>query len=95
MRLFPMRRTGRATTLKNELDEYGIAFDMMLYEDGTGYAHFMGDYYELTWKDGTIYVETEDGAETLQYTTANLGRKHIYIDDDYSSMTFMRVGDSD
>ena len=52
---------------KDDLVDAGIVFDLMMNGDGTGYITMMGDKFSLTWEDGTMYVDTDEGLETLTY----------------------------
>ena len=74
---------------KDDLTNAGISFDMMLNGDGTGYAHFLGERYDLSWLDGTIVVAVDSDVQELTYTVAdNNGRNQITIADDISTMIF-------
>ena len=80
----------------DQLRQAGVDFDMMLCPDGTGYAHFLGTYYDLSWKDGLIYVVTDDGQEKMEYYAAeNEGKKTITIADSDIAMVFEFVKDAD
>lgn len=87
------------TYSKKELEDAGVDFDMMLCTDGTGYAHFIGEYYDLTWTDGTIVVATgENDTEELVYTLSRAkGQNYITIADTTNgiAMTFEYSGEAD
>lgn len=80
----------------DQLSDAGVIFDMMLCPDGTGFAHFIGTYYDLSWEDGTIYVATDDGQEKMEYTAdEDDGIKTITISDSNIAMIFEYVNDAD
>ena len=81
----------------DDIEAAGVEFDMMLNSDGTGYAHLIGEFYDLTWLDGTIVVLVEDDyTEEMTYTMSKAkGQKYISISDGQTTMTFERSGDAD
>ena len=88
-----------STYSQKDLENAGVDFDMMLCTDGTGYAHLIGEYYDLTWTDGTIVVAVDDSeTEEMVYTLSRAkGQNYITIADTTNgiSMTFERSGDAD
>ncbi len=85
-----------AVYTQDDLYNAGITFDMMLKSDGTGYAHFLGEKYELSWLDGMIVVAVDDDTQELSYSVAdNGGTKQITITDDISTMTFDYIKEAD
>ena len=80
----------------DQLKKAKVDFDMMLCPDGTGYAHFIGTYYDLSWDDGTIYVATDEGQEKMIYFASEYeGKNIITISDSNMAMVFERVKDAD
>jgi hypothetical protein len=74
---------------KDELDYAGISFDMMLNADGTGYAHFLGERYELSWLDGMVVVAVDNDVQELKYdAVGSESSRQITIADDVSTMIF-------
>lgn len=83
-----------------ELAAAGVAFDLMLCPDGTGYANFIGENYDLSWKDGYIHVLTEDGVQKMDYGSGNyMGRKTLSLTEDTAGndviMSFEYAGEAD
>jgi hypothetical protein len=73
-----------------ELAAAGVTFDLMLCPDGTGYANFLDENYDLSWKDGYLNILKEDGVEIMDYGSGNyMGTKTISLteEDDETDVT--------
>ncbi len=70
---------------RDELEETGVYFSIMLNGDGTGYWYVLDDRYNLTWEDGTLYVQADDGIETVTYYMSG---DYLVIADNQESFTF-------
>ena len=83
-----------------ELAAAGVTFDLMLCPDGTGYANFLDENYDLSWKDGYLNILKEDGVEIMDYGSGDyMGTKTISLteEDDETdvTMSFEYVGEAD
>ena len=83
-----------------DLAAAGVAFDLMLCPDGTGYANFLGVNYDLSWKDGYLHILKEDGVEIMDYGSGNYkGTKTISVteedDDTDVTMSFEYAHEAD
>ena len=73
-----------------ELAAAGVTFDLMLCPDGSGYANFLDENYDLSWKDGYLNILKEDGVEIMDYGSGNyMGTKTISLteEDDETDVT--------
>ena len=89
-------KDGEDTYTAQQLSDEGIMFDIMLCPDGTGFAHFLGTYYDLSWEDGTMYVVTDDGQEKMIYVAEEYEGKHVItISGTKIAMVFENVSEPD
>ena len=76
---------GEEVYYRDDLEESGVYFSLMLNGDGTGYWYVLDDRYDLTWEDGTLYVQADNGIETVTYYVSG---DYIVIADNEESFTF-------
>lgn len=76
---------GQEVYYRDDLEDSGVYFSLMLNGDGTGYWYVLDDRYDLTWEDGTLYVQTDDGIETVTYYMSG---DYIVIADNEEAFTF-------
>ncbi len=77
---------------REELEEAGIIFYLMLEQDGTGYIYMMGEKFDLTWDDSCLYVDTKEKMEKLYYFRSG---DYLTMSDDDGYFIFEYYGKSD
>lgn len=77
---------------REELEEAGIIFYLMLEQDGTGYIYMMGETFDLTWDDSCLYVDTKEKMEKLYYFRSG---DYLTMSDDDGYFMFEYYGKSD
>ena len=96
-KIYAYTENGKRYTAE-ELDAAGVAFDLMLCPDGTGYANLVGVNYDLSWEDGYLYVFMDGKVEKMDYGMGKyMGLNQLSLTEDENDviMSFEYAGEAD